>query len=101
MSVITMSRCVVLAAGSGSRSETGNANLTEFDRHSGSLQELFAHSVGENNVSSAKVLYDQNGLSMGIALVTLRRPSDAKRAYHSFNDSEPVIGCSTVVDIQR
>lgn len=53
-----------------------------------SLQELFAHSVGENNVSSAKVLYDQNGLSMGIALVTLRRPSDAKRAFRSFNDSQ-------------
>ena len=50
-------------------------------------QELFAHSVGENNVTSAKVLYDQNGLSMGIALVTLRRASDAKRAYQSFNDS--------------
>jgi hypothetical protein len=43
--------------------------------------------VGENNVVSAKVLFAQDGLSTGIALVTLRRASDAKRAFLSFNDS--------------
>lgn len=60
-------------------------------RHALDLKDLFAHTVGEANVMSARVLYDSDGLNLGIAFVTLRRASDAKRAYHSFNDSELLV----------
>lgn len=49
------------------------------------LQELFTHSV--SSTISAHMLYSESGVSLGIALVTLGKASDAKRAFLAFHDS--------------